>query len=67
MRVQLALFAAIAAVFTFVTFSAQAMPAAALKGASKATEQVIQVRDGCGRHRSRDRRGRCHWDHGWRR
>lgn len=66
MRVQLALFAAIAAVFTFMTFSAQAMPAAALKGASQATDQVIQVRDGCGHHRWRDRYGHCHWDNGWR-
>ena len=67
MRIQLALFAAIAALFTFTTFSAQAMPAAALKGASKATEQVIQVRDGCGRDRWRDRYGRCHWDRRWHR
>jgi hypothetical protein len=67
MRKEFALFAAIAAVFTFMTFSAQAMPAAALQGAAKATEQVIQVRDGCGRHRWRDRHGRCHWDRGWRR
>jgi hypothetical protein len=67
MRVQLALLAAIAAVFTFMTFSAQAMPAAALKGASQATEQVIQVRDGCGRDRWRDRYGRCHWDRRWHR
>jgi hypothetical protein len=38
MRIELALFAAIAAMFTFMAFSAQPMPAAALKGASKATD-----------------------------
>ena len=66
MRNEIALFAAIAALFTFLTFSAQAMPAAPLQGA-KSAGQVIQVRDGCGRHRYRDRRGRCHWDRRWRR
>jgi len=66
MRKEFALFAAIAALFAFTTFSVQAMPAAALKGASKATEQVIQVRDGCGRHRWRGPHGRCHWDRDWR-
>ena len=52
MRKQLALFAAIAAVFAFMTFSAQAMPAAPLKDTAKSTDQVIQVRDGCGPHRA---------------
>ena len=66
MRNELALFAAIAALFTFMTFSAQAMPAATLQGVSKATGEVIQVRDGCGRHRWRGPHGRCHWDRGWR-
>jgi hypothetical protein len=65
MRKELALLAAVAALFAFTTLSVQAMPAAALKGASKATEQVIQVRDGCGHHRWRDHHGHCHWDHDW--
>jgi hypothetical protein len=65
MRRELALLAAVAALFAFTTFSVQAMPAAALKGASKATDQVIQVRDGCGQHRWRGPHGRCHWDRGW--
>ena len=65
MRLQLGLFAAIAAVFAFMTFSAQAMPAAPLQGASKADGQVIQVRDGCGRHRHRGPMGHCRWDRGW--
>jgi hypothetical protein len=65
MRKELALLAAIAALFAFTTLSVQAMPAAALKGTSKATEQVIQVRDGCGHHRWRDHHGHCHWDHDW--
>jgi hypothetical protein len=65
MRIQFALFAAIAVVFAFMTFSAQAMPAAPLKGVSK-SDQVIQVRDGCGRHRHRGPFGHCRWDRGWR-
>jgi hypothetical protein len=65
MRLHLSLFAAIAAAFAFLTFGAQAMPAAPLKGASQ-SDQLIQVRDGCGRHRFRDRFGHCHWDRGWR-
>jgi hypothetical protein len=64
MRKELALLAAIAALFALTTFGAQAMPAAPLSGASKA--QVIQVRDGCGPHRWRGPHGRCHWDRGWR-
>lgn len=58
MRKELALFVAIAAMFTFVTLSAQAMPAAALKGAAK-SDQVTQVNDGCGRHYYRNRWGHC--------
>jgi hypothetical protein len=65
MRKEFALLAAIAALFAFTTFSAQAMPAAALHSAVKATGQVIQVRDGCGPHRWRGPHGHCHWDHGW--
>jgi len=59
MRKELALFVAIAAVFTFVTFSAQAMPVAALKGATKFYRAITQVRDGCGRGWYRNRWGRC--------
>ena len=66
MRKEFALFAAIAALFALTTFGAQAMPAAPLAGASKATGQVIQVRGGCGPHRWRGPHGHCHWDRGWR-
>jgi hypothetical protein len=60
MRKQLALFAALSAIFTLLSFSAQAVPsAAALKGLSK-SDQVIQVRDGCGPHRWRGPHGHCH-------
>jgi hypothetical protein len=60
MRRQLALFAAISTIFSLLSFSAQAVPsAAALKGVSK-SDQVIQVRDGCGPHRWRGPHGRCH-------
>lgn len=62
MRIQFALFAAIATVFAFMTVSAQAMPAAPLQGVSKASGQVIQVRDGCGRRRHRGLDGHCHWN-----
>jgi hypothetical protein len=62
MRIQLALFAAIAAVFTFMTYSAQAVPAAQLQGVAKATDQVIQVRDGCGPGRHRGPHGHCRWN-----
>ena len=62
MRTEFTLLAAIAAVFTFMTFSAQAMPAAALQGASQATDPVIQVSGGCGRHHHRDRHGHCRRD-----
>jgi hypothetical protein len=58
MRKELALFASIAALFTFIAFSAQAMPAAPLKGVSNSS-QVIQVRDGCGRFRYRGPHGHC--------
>jgi Spy/CpxP family protein refolding chaperone len=60
MRKELALFAAIAALFTFVSFSAQAMPAASLKGVS--ADQTIQVSGGCGPHRHRDHHGHCRHD-----
>ena len=57
MRKELALFAAIAALFTFIAFSAQAMPAASLKGVSSG--QATQVSGGCGPRRHRDRHGNC--------
>jgi len=62
MRKEFALFAAIAAMLSIIAFSAQAMPAASLKSAVKSSDQVIQVRDGCGRHRHRGPHGHCRWD-----
>jgi hypothetical protein len=59
MRKEIALFAAIAAVFTFVTFSAQAMPAASLKGVTNSDQTITQVRAGCGRGWHRGPRGHC--------
>jgi hypothetical protein len=61
MRQQLALFAAIAVLFSFAAFSAQAMPAASLKGVSNSGD-VVQVSGGCGRFRHRDRWGHCRRD-----
>jgi hypothetical protein len=58
MRKELALIASIAALFTFIAVSAQAMPAAALKGASS-SNQPIQVSGGCGRGWHRGPRGHC--------
>lgn len=58
MRKELALFAAIAALFTFIALSAQAMPVAALKGVSK-SDQVTQVSGGCGPLRHRGPHGHC--------
>jgi len=58
MRKELALFASIAALFTFIAFSAQAMPADSLKGASNSS-QMIQVSGGCGRFRHRGPGGHC--------
>ena len=48
MRKEFALFAAIAAVFAFMTFGAQAMPAVPLAGVAKASGHVVQVSGGCG-------------------
>ena len=58
MRKELVLFATIAAVFAFMTYSAQAMPAAPLKGASS-SGHVVQVSGGCGPYRHRGPRGYC--------
>jgi len=59
MRKEFAVFAAIAALFAFVSFGAQAMPAASLQGVSKANSQVIQVAGGCGRGWHRGPHGHC--------
>jgi hypothetical protein len=59
MRKEFALFAAIAAVFAFMTFGAQAMPAAPLAGVSKASGHVVQGRGGCGPFRHRGPHGHC--------
>jgi hypothetical protein len=58
MRKELALLASIATLFTFIAFSAQAMPAAPLKGASNSS-QVIHVAGGCGRGWHRGPYGHC--------
>jgi hypothetical protein len=47
---------------SIISISAQAMPAASLKSTVKSSDQVIQVRDGCGRHRHRGPHGHCRWD-----
>lgn len=59
MRNQLALFASIAALFTFIAFSAQAMPAAPLKDGATNSGQVIKVAGGCGRGWHRGPYGHC--------
>ena len=59
MRKELAFLASIAALFTFIAFSAQAMPTASLKGASN-SGPVIQVSGGCGRGWHRGPHGHCH-------
>ncbi len=59
MRKEFALLAAIAALFTFVAFSAQAMPAASLKGAKQSMDQVTTVAGGCGRGWHRGPGGAC--------
>ncbi|HEY1311483.1 MAG TPA: hypothetical protein VGF02_11085 [Pseudolabrys sp.] len=61
MRKQLALFAVFAFTLSALMLSvicAQAMPAAPLKGVSK-SDQVIQVRGGCGPLRHRGPGGHC--------
>jgi len=51
--------ATIAAVFAFMTYSAQAMPAAPLKGVYS-SGHVVQVSGGCGPRRHRGPLGHCH-------
>jgi Spy/CpxP family protein refolding chaperone len=58
MRKELALLASVAALFTFIAASAQAMPAASLAGASN-SDQVIHVAEGCGRGWHRGPHGHC--------
>jgi hypothetical protein len=58
MRKELALLASIAALFTFIAFSAQAMPAAPLNGVSS-SDHVTQVAEGCGRGWHRGPYGHC--------
>jgi hypothetical protein len=59
MHRELALLAAVAALFTFVAFGAQAMPAASLKGAKQSIDQVTTVAGGCGRGWHRGPHGHC--------
>jgi hypothetical protein len=54
-----AVIAASAAMFALLTFSAQAMTAAPLKGLSNKDQTITQVRGGCGRGWHRGRRGHC--------
>ena len=58
MRKELAFLASIAALFTFIAFSAQAMPTASLKGASN-SGHVIKVAGGCGPGWHRGPYGHC--------
>jgi hypothetical protein len=58
MRKEFALLASVAALFTFIAVSAQAMPAAPLNGASN-SDQVIHVAEGCGRGWHRGPYGHC--------
>lgn len=55
---EFSLLAAIAAVFALLTFGAQAMPAAPLKGIAK-SNPVIQTSGGCGHWRHRGPHGHC--------
>jgi hypothetical protein len=55
----LLLLATIAAVFTFVAFGAQAMPASKLKGATSDSGQITLVAGGCGRGWHRGPGGHC--------
>jgi len=59
MRKELALLASIAALFTFIAFSAQAMPAAPLSQGVSNSSQVIHVAGGCGRGWHRGPHGHC--------
>ena len=56
---RLALIAATAIMFAWVTSGANAMPAAPLKGLSNSDQTITQVRGGCGRGWHRGPRGHC--------
>ena len=58
MRKQIALIAAIAAMFALMSFGARAVPIAPLKGAAK-SDTVIHVSGGCGPRRHRGPHGLC--------
>jgi hypothetical protein len=62
MRKEFALVASIAALFTFIAFGAQAMPAAAALTGVSNSGHVIHVSGGCGRHRHRGPHGHCRHD-----
>ena len=55
----LSIIAAAIAVFTVMSFGAQAMTAAPLKGAASADQSVTQVAGGCGRGWHRGPHGHC--------
>lgn len=59
MRSALVLLASIAALFTFIAVSAQAMPVAPLKSTASTSSQVIHVAGGCGRGWHRGPHGHC--------
>jgi hypothetical protein len=59
MRKEVALLATIVAMFTFLTFGAQAMPASKLKGASNSSGQITLVAGGCGAGWHRGPHGGC--------
>jgi hypothetical protein len=56
---ELVLLTAIVVVFTLITFSAQAMPVSALKGATNGSGHVVHVAGGCGRGWHRGPYGHC--------
>jgi len=59
MRKTFSILASIAAVFTFVSFSAQAMPVSPLKSVTSADQTIVHVSGGCGRHYHRGPHGHC--------
>ena len=59
MHKRLALVAMIVAMFTFVAFDAQAMPASKLKGATSGSGQITLTAGGCGRGWHRGPAGHC--------
>ena len=55
----LSMLAAVAAVFTFVSFGAEAMPVSSLKGVTQSDQSIVHVSGRCGRGWHRNRWGRC--------